>query len=247
MAPFDHRFFDEAHTSFDSAIDSEFKYDSNDELAHKISDLAGKINAATYLFLKMLAEFDRRKGWKKHGVRSCSHWLNWKCSIGYCAAREKIRVAHALEKLPKINQAFEQGLVSYSKVRAMTRVATDENEAVLLSVADDFSASHVEKLVHKYQQVDADQQPLPELNEHESRELKYYQDEDGMWVIKARLPQVDGGLLIKAIEEVARQQNLHKNDSAESFSQKNADALCQIAEHYIATAKTDGGKALAGH
>ena len=245
MAPFDHSFFDETHIGFDSAIDSEFKYDSDDELAHKISDLAGKINAATYLFLKMLAEFDRRQGWKKHGVRSCSHWLNWKCSIGYCAAREKIRVAHALEKLPKINEAFEQGLVSYSKVRAMTRVATDENEAVLLNVADDFSASHVEKLVHKYQQVDADQKPLPELSEHESRELKFYQDEDGMWVITAKLPQVEGGLLIKAIEEVVRQQ--HKNDSAESFSQSRVDALCQIAEHYIATAKSDGGKALAGH
>lgn len=63
-------------------------------------------------------------------------------------------------------------------------------------------------------------------------------DDDGMWIITAKLPQVEGGLLVKAIEEVTRQQE--KNDSAESFSQKNADGLCLLGEHYIATAKVDG-------
>ena len=100
----------------------DFKYDSDAELADRITRLAAQINVANYHFLKMLAEFDRRQGWKKHGVTCCSHWLNWRCGISYCAAREKIRVAHALEKLPKINHAFANGKLSYSKVRAMTRV-----------------------------------------------------------------------------------------------------------------------------
>ena len=40
------------------------------------------------------------------------------------AAREKVRTAHALRELPAISAAFADGRLSYSKVRALTRVAT---------------------------------------------------------------------------------------------------------------------------
>jgi hypothetical protein len=100
---------------------------SNQQLANKITLLAGQINAATYRFLKLIAEFDEREAWAGEGVRSCAHWLNWTCGIAIGAAREKVRVARSLGSLPEINQAFADGTLSYSKVRAMTRVATDEN------------------------------------------------------------------------------------------------------------------------
>jgi len=226
----------------------DFKYDSDDDLADRITRLAAQINVATYHFLKMLAEFDSRQGWKKHGVRSCTHWLNWRCSIGYCAAREKIRVAHALagDKLPQINQAFCAGAVSYSKERAMTRVATNDNELILIDIARDLSATHVERLVQKFQQVDEHQQPIKPLNDYDARQLRYHQDQQGMWVITARLPQVEGGLMIKAIEEVVRQQT-PDDFSAKAVSQNRADALSTITEHYIATAKVNGVQSLAGH
>jgi hypothetical protein len=38
-------------------------------------------------------------------------------------AAEHVRVAHALEKLPRISEAFAAGRISYSKVRAITRIA----------------------------------------------------------------------------------------------------------------------------
>jgi len=75
--------------------------DSNDELADKITTLAGQINAATYRFLKMIAEFDRRKAWVGAGIRSCAYWLAWKSGLDIKVAREKVRVAKALEGLPK--------------------------------------------------------------------------------------------------------------------------------------------------
>jgi hypothetical protein len=82
-------------------LNHEYRHDSDIELADKITLIAGQINAATYLFLKMIGEFDRRKGWDKGGIRSCSHWLNWKCGMTYTTAREKLRVAHCLESSPK--------------------------------------------------------------------------------------------------------------------------------------------------
>jgi len=127
--------------------------DYNDQLADKITTLAGQINAANYRFLKLIAEFDRREGWAGFGIRSCAHWLNWKCSIGLAAAREKVRTARALDGLPGINAGFEKGELSFSKVRAMTRVATDLNEPYLLMIAEYGTAQHMEKLVNTFRTV----------------------------------------------------------------------------------------------
>jgi hypothetical protein len=255
------------HSCFDEP-NHEYMHDSDLELGGKITLLAGQINAATYLFLKMLAEFDRRKGWCKNGIRSCSHWLTLNCSLAVATAHEHLRVAHCLEKLPKTNEGFESGVLSYSKVRAMTRVATDDNEAILISAAANSSASHVENLVRKYRQVDADQNPIEPKDEYQQRKLTAYQNKDGMWIINAKLPQLEGGLVVKALEEIMRQQDRNssaeeskeaqENSSAEeseevraSFSQKRADALSSMSEHFIATATVDdengGIQALAGH
>src|SRR6056297_141396 len=94
------------------------------DIEDEITELAAHIHAATFRLLELIREFDEREGWGGPGLRSCAHWLNWKCSIGLGAAREKVRVAHALANLQKISDEFRQGRISFSKVRAMTRVAT---------------------------------------------------------------------------------------------------------------------------
>ena len=76
----------------------------------------------------------QRLGWNT-GFLSCAHWLHWRTGIDLGAAREKVRVARALAGLPRIAWAMEHGQLSYAKVRALTRVATPENEDALLDVA----------------------------------------------------------------------------------------------------------------
>ena len=76
-------------------------------------------------------------------LKSCAHWLNWKCGIDLGAAREKVRVARSLEKLPRVAASMAEGRLSYAKVRAMTRVADESNEAYLLNIALCGTASHV--------------------------------------------------------------------------------------------------------
>src|SRR4051812_33123970 len=92
------------------------------DLEAQITELWAHLNAATYRFLRLLAEYDRTKGYERHGLVNCAQWLNWMCGIGTVAAREKVRTARALESLPQISAAFAKGEISYSKVRAMTRV-----------------------------------------------------------------------------------------------------------------------------
>ena len=125
-----------------------------DTLEDQITELAAHIHAATFRLLELIREFDECHGWEGPGLRSCAHWLNWKCGINVGAAREKVRVAHTLKKLPVISGAFRDGRVSYSKVRAMTRVATLENEDYLLNIAQHGTAAHVERLVRQYRRVE---------------------------------------------------------------------------------------------
>jgi hypothetical protein len=114
------------------------------ELIDRITELAGHLNAANARWLALIAEFDRRRGWAEWGVKSCAHWLNWKCGLALGAAREKLRTAHALAGLPQMAQAMAEGRLSFSKVRAMTRVAEASNEDYFLNVALNGTASQVE-------------------------------------------------------------------------------------------------------
>ena len=120
-------------------------------LGERIAELSAYIQAATYRLLVMLREFDERVGYGD--FRSCAHWLHWRTGLNLGAAREKMRVANALAELPKISAAMERGEVSYSKVRAMTRVATPASEEYLLMLAQAGTASHIEKIVRAWRRV----------------------------------------------------------------------------------------------
>ncbi|GAA1077449.1 HNH endonuclease signature motif containing protein [Pseudonocardia alni] len=100
------------------------------DLESELLGLAGHIAAAECRFLRLLAEFDDRGGWCGVGVRSCAHWLTWRAGMSLRTATEHLRVAHALTRLPRITEAFAAGRISYSKVRAVTRLV-GADDAVL--------------------------------------------------------------------------------------------------------------------
>jgi len=190
---------------------------SLDALEHQITELAAHIHAANYRLLCLIAEFDRRKGWAHWGILSCAHWLNWKCGIGMIAAREKVRVARSLESFPGISEAFRSGEISYSKVRAMTRVATAENEGYLLQIARHGTASHVERLVSNYRRVQrsAERQRANAL--HKVRSVTFHHDQDGALVLEARLPPEMGAIVLEGLAAAAEAMyQRRRDDSAES-------------------------------
>ena len=103
--------------------------------------------------LELIREFDERGGWG-NGFSSCAHWLTWRIGLSAGAAREHVRVARALPMLPRIAQALACGELSYSKVRALTRVATPETEERLLAVGRNGTAHHVERIVRGWRRLD---------------------------------------------------------------------------------------------
>src|SRR5215203_2013374 len=111
------------------------------ELAAAITAGAVRLAAATASWLRLVREFDGRGGWQGIGIQSCAHWLAWQCGMGPGAAREHVRVARALHGLPRIEAAFAAGRLSYSKVRALTRIAAPDCEAALVEFALSATAS----------------------------------------------------------------------------------------------------------
>lgn len=203
-------------------------------LGNRIAELSAQIAAASCQLLALIRDFDEQGGWHDDGALSCAHWLNWRCGIGPVAAREKVRVAHALKDLPLIQAAFSNGEISHSKVRAMTRVATAENEDYLLMIARHGSAAHVETLVHQYRRVLRSEE-LDEANDrHARRALSWSSDDDGMLVIQARLTPEDGARVVHAIEAMrdALLNDGVREETAEiSFDAQRADALVALATH----------------
>ena len=171
-----------------------------ERLGDEITELAAHIHAATFQLLELIHEFDEQEGWSGEGVNSCAHWLNWKCGMNQGAAREKVRVAHALPDLPLISAAFREGKVSYSKVRAMTRVATPKNEEYLLSIANHGTAHHVERLVSQYRRLKRDEALELENIRHAQRELSWMMDSDGMWLFRGKFTAEQGALIARALE-----------------------------------------------
>jgi hypothetical protein len=150
--------------------------------------------------------------------------LNWKCGIGMNAAREKVRVANALGELPKINASYAKGELSYSKVRAMTRVATADNEDYLLMIAHHGTAYHMETLVRKYRRAKK-LQDLEEANkQHDERSLQVFYEHDGSITLNIRLPAEKGALVLKAIElAMENEQDLESGHSEQAGNEEATD------------------------
>jgi hypothetical protein len=212
------------------------------EIAQEICTLTGHINAANHRWLMLIAEFDRRQGWSDGLTKSCAHWLNWKCGMAMGAAREKLRVAHALVNLPRIAAAMESGGLSYSKVRELTRVGNTQNEDYLLTIAEHGTASHVERLVRAYRRCQEAEELSREQRQLASRSVMYRYDDDGSLVLTCRLPAELGAKVIKAIDMALEQlpSDLTVGVPAGTprepvrFSARRADALGLLTESFLA-------------
>ncbi|HEV8237852.1 MAG TPA: DUF222 domain-containing protein [Thermoanaerobaculia bacterium] len=211
-------------------------------LGERIATLSAQIQAATYQLLVMIREFDAREGWGR-GFRSCAHWLNWRTGLDFGAAREKVRVARALATLPAIAGAMHRGELSFSKVRALTRVATPATEKELMIFAKAGTAAHVEKLVRSWRRVDRLAEMEQEQRQFASRYLRMHTDEDGMVIVQARLPPEVGAAFTKALAAAGDRlrDTTDATDSNEvSAEQQRADAVGLVAESALAAGLDPG-------
>jgi hypothetical protein len=229
---------------------------SDDALSERICSLAAHIDAALCEWLELVAEFDRRQIWADWGAISCSAWLAYTCGMSPRTAREHVRVANRLAEFPVATEAFRRGELSYSKVRAITRVEDVSHEAELVELARAASGAQLDRIVGSYERCLRAEQP-----DVRRRFVALNEDEDGTWVLRGRLGAEEAAVVNAALlafrEEggsaepprVERDDEddtlpLGEDDESRSTTGERAvDALMAMAEAALARGPSGRGRA----
>jgi hypothetical protein len=149
-----------------------------------------------------------------------------------------------------------RGELSYSKARALTRVACAQTEEYFLNIALHGTAAHVEKLVRHYRRAQEAEELSREARQQATRKVTYFYDTDGSLILKGRLPAEIGALVVKALDaavndsamsvpavrdvsaETSARQSAYgvvvqTSDERPSWGARRADALGRIAESFL--------------
>jgi len=232
--------------ALDSALSRAVDHErSIDELDAAIGRLVRQMNADSYRMLVLVREFDDRLGWMKWSCKSCAEWLAWRCGFSLSAAREKVRTAQALRGLPKISAAFAEGRLSYTKVRALTRVAHAQDEDLLLAYALNAPAPRVEERCRQIRNAQPDS-VRHAWHVWESRSLTVFRDEArGTLRLTVELPIDEGELIVRALDCAVAAGEVTTDPSPDAIAEpkgtawraQQADALVAVAQSYL-----DGGQ-----
>jgi hypothetical protein len=214
-------------------------------LADEIARTAAHLAAGTHRLLACIRAFDASEEWGVQGAISCAHWLSWRIRLAPGAAREKVRVARALGALPRIDDALRRGILSYSQVRALTRVASAQNEERLLDLAQVCTAAQLERLCRGIRRAIAVTEDGDRMDEY--RTLKEETLENGMVRLTVVLHPDEAALVMKAVEHARRQPASVPTESpnlaspaagvpaeTQQSSLPKTDALISVAETYLA-------------
>lgn len=165
-----------------------------------IAETAALIDVATHRFLTQVREFDRIGGWHRAGAVSCAHWLSWRVGMDLKTAREKVRIARRLVDVPRIDEALRAGEISYSKVRAMMRVATPGNQDDLLTMARTTTGAQLAKICRLKSRVNRLERDDPRAIEESRRYVLQHSTDDGMVSIQVRLLPDEAARVMRAFE-----------------------------------------------
>jgi hypothetical protein len=196
----------------------------------EVCTLAGQIAAATCRCILLIAELDRRESWKEWGCASMAHWLSWKCALGLGAAREHVRVGRALEALPLTRAAFGEGRLSYSEVRAISRVANPEREGELMEFAELATAAQLEKTVRAYEKTRGDIET--EAARRDRQRIRTYSEPDGTSLIESLVPHDVADLFREAIDKAMKE--VPRDDPDVPAETYRVDALRIVLETFLA-------------
>jgi hypothetical protein len=201
------------------------------EIEDRLADSFLAENRLVRRRLADIVELDRREAYRVDGARSMVDWLCYRFDLAARSAREYLRVGRALEFLPALADAFEEGVISWDKLRAVTWFATpDEDVALARDVAMLNTAQvlmlarHRRRLARRHA-----------ARRRRQRELHTRWDEDeGMLQIWGQIPDADGAAVRKALDILASDSPRDLDGSfAAPYAQRCADALVSLCGGHL--------------
>jgi hypothetical protein len=157
-------------------------------------------------------------------------WIATALDIEVSTAREWLRIGRALGDLEVIDAAYAQGRLSYSKVRALTRVATPDNEAELCALAEQVPAGRLVCSLAAWR-ARRETPAETEARQSEARRFGWHVDVDGMVVGEFRLPPGEAAALTSGVDALVRRNRPGASADASrwpSIAQQRADALVEL-------------------
>lgn len=204
-------------------------------LRQAVIEAGGRWSSSQYRLVHLVADLDASGEWAVDGAPTCAHWVAAAIDVEVCTAREWLRIGAALRHLPEIDAAFASGRLSYSKVRALTRVATPETEAELCAIAQRIPAGQLRCALAAWRMARETPEET-EARQHAARALTWRVDVDGTVTGWFRLPPGDAAVLQAAVDARLRCTRPRASAGAPgdtlrwpSLAQQRADALVALA------------------
>lgn len=142
---------------------------TDEELREEVATWAARVAAGEAQLIALIGELETRGAWGGVGILSCAHWLSWQCGMGLGAARERVRVAVALRGLPRVAARFGEGGLTWTQVRAITRVCAADDEQTWLDLAASCTGAQIERLVQAVRQSQAAEEEATDLDAASAR------------------------------------------------------------------------------
>jgi Domain of unknown function (DUF222)/HNH endonuclease len=194
------------------------------KLADTLDRGVAAMAAASAETLRAVAAYDERRLWEDDGATSMSAWLAARYGLAKGTAREWVRVAHALQELPAIAEAYARGRLSWDQLRPLTRFAAPEFDEELARRAPVRSPADLWVEARRHERVSARQAE----DAHRRRYLSMWWDpEKPLLYLDGMLPGEQGAAVEAALGRRAEELPPDR-ESASPAEARLADALTEL-------------------
>jgi hypothetical protein len=211
-------------------------------LGEPLIEIRGIIDRSESAFADGVRRFDKSGEYKADGALSLTAWLRWKCKLSGGAAAERVDVARQLERLPRTDAAFANGVLGYQHVVVMARAAEHvgaaavrKGEVGLLQAAQTMDPGRFTGVAKNFEHtVDAGAALVEANHAYERRYLHLSEPQDGMVRLDGILDLEGGATLKTALSALIPPPT---NDDPRTPGQRRVDALVDLARRPL-----DGSK-----
>jgi Domain of unknown function (DUF222)/HNH endonuclease len=221
----------------------DLRYASDDELEADFAELERAAGAVEGELARRAAEIDRRASFRRDGYLSISSWLAHRFRMAFSAATQLVRVARALEHMPRTREALAGGEISRSAAavlvaaREVDPVEFSRVEEVFVDTAGTIPIRDLKRALAHWRDA-VDHRQTEEDAEHlvQLRRLHVSPTLQGMVRVDGDLDPETGQVLITALRSVIDAEERQPGTDRRTFAQRKADALGEICRRWLDSA-----------
>jgi hypothetical protein len=227
-------------SALDELSAEDLRHASDEVLEADFAELERAAGAVEAELARRAAEIDRRGSFRRDGYLSISSWLAHRFRMAFSAATQLVRVALALEQMPRTREALSQGEISrwaMAILVAAHEVDPDEFsrvEEALVDTARTLPIRDLKRAVAHWRDA-VDHRWAEEDAEHvfQLRRLHVSPTLEGMVRVDGEFDPETGQVLITALRTVLDAEERRPETDRRTFAQRRVDALGEICRRWL--------------